>query len=282
VQDLLHRIFSQKVLESRSMGGGDISQAYLVRTQDQQIFLKLNHADQALAMYETEASGLARLGSVDGVSTPEVVRVGVIDGTAFIAMQFVQSSHPSAKYWRDLAENLASIHKTTGAKFGLDHHNFIGSLIQSNHQVDDWAAFFDLHRLRPQIQMAIENNLLDKSHMLSLEDLVKRLPEICPDEPPALVHGDLWAGNKICGPNQKAFFIDPAIAFAHREMDLAMAKLFGGFDPLFFDHYQQLYPLVAGFASRCNVYQLYYLLVHLNLFGQSYYPQVNSILKQYD
>lgn len=281
MQDILHHIFPQKVLESRTMTGGDISQAYLVKTEENHFFLKLHQGNQALAMFEAEASGLSRLSAIEGVSTPEVVRIGIVDSIAFLAMEFVQSDPPSVKYWKGLAESLASIHKTTAPKFGLDHNNFIGSLVQTNQELDDWAAFYDLCRLRPQIQKAVEDNLLNRSHLLSLERLVKKLPDICPDEPPAMVHGDLWAGNKICGPNQKAYLIDPAIAFAHREMDLAMAKLFGGFDPVFFDHYQHLYPLESGFTSRCSVYQLYYLLVHLNLFGRSYYPQVDAILKKY-
>lgn len=133
----------------------------------------------------------------------------------------------------------------------------------------------------PQIKLAVHANLLNKADFDQFAKLFKKLPAICPTEKPALIHGDLWSGNFMVGPKREVVLIDPSTSFAHREMDLAMTQLFGGFDEAFYNTYQEVFPLENGFDQRVEIYQLYYLLVHLNLFGGGYGNSVRNILKRF-
>ncbi len=265
------------------VAGGDSSRAYRVEGRGGGLFfLKTNTLADAGSMFVAEADGLDRLRSAGALPVPEVLSYGTSAGTGYILLPFLRAQPAGEQAWEALGQGLAALHRHTQARFGWETDNFIGPLPQSNRHHDRWADFYRAERLWPQASAAHAAGLLPAANLGDLEQLCTRLPEICPAEPPALIHGDLWSGNCLFGPpDGQPWLIDPAACFAHREMDLAMTHLFGGFPPRFFAAYAAAYPLAPGFLSRMPVYQLYYLLVHLNLFGKSYLPAVRSILGQF-
>ncbi len=270
-----------EVIAHQPVSGGDINEAHQLQSADgQSLFLKLNDSALAGQMLRTEAAGLEML-SRFWKNTPKVITQGEVDQTAFLVLEYISPSPPTSDFWESFGHQLARLHQTFSDEFGLDHDNFIGSIPQSNHYAYEWSEFYFNSRLAPQIHLAIEKGLLTESDLDQAQQLESLLGELCPDEPPALTHGDLWSGNFLCNKDQQAILIDPAISFAHREMDLAMSRLFGGFDPAFYSAYEEAYPLAPGFHERMEIYQLYYLLAHVNLFGYSYVASVRRILDKY-
>ncbi|HSI70396.1 MAG TPA: fructosamine kinase family protein, partial [Gillisia sp.] len=211
------------------------------------------------------------------IRIPMVLETGEVGDKSYILMEFIESGQPGKDFSKRFGQQLAALHRTTAKDFGYKIDNYIGSLPQYNAPNSTAAEFYISQRLEPQFKMARERgyNLGDISF------LYKKCEELIPKEPPALVHGDLWGGNYIVDQNGDPCLIDPAVAFAPREMDLGMMKLFGGFDRKIFTSYHENFPLERGFEERVPLWQLYYLLVHLNIFGSGYKSQVAAILKQY-
>lgn len=264
------------------IAGGDIHRAARLSMADgRQFFLKYNTGTQAAEMFRTEALGLSLLGASRVIAVPKVYGHDVAGEWAFLLLEYIGPGHRNRLFWEDFGASLAALHGTTSAQFGFAHDNFIGSLPQSNKRHDSWPEFFAQERLLPQIRLALKHGCLNTGDEHNLENLCRKLSSICPDEPPALTHGDLWSGNFLCNSDSKPVLIDPAASFAHREMDLAMSRLFGGFDAVFYQSYETAWPLVPGFEERIEVYQLYYLLVHVNLFGGGYVESVRRILQRY-
>jgi fructosamine-3-kinase len=173
------------------------------------------------------------------------------------------------------------LHKNYGASFGLDHNNYIGSLKQQNNRKANWVEFFIEERLSVQLKLACDYGRIDHALLKKFESLSVKASSIIPPEKPSLLHGDLWSGNIIADENGQPCVIDPAVYYGHREAEIAFTKLFGGFDPEFYHAYQEQFPLPDGFAKRVDLYNLYPLLVHANLFGGSYLKQAISILNLY-
>jgi len=275
-------ILAAPLLSIESISGGDINQARLLKTENQSCFLKMNTLPQSLQMFETEAKGLQLILQSKAIDTPEIIHFGTADGTAFLLLSYVSLATKTDVFWQNFGRSLALLHRDNShSHFGLDHANFIGSLDQANDFETSWTAFYVNQRIEPQLKTAINSGCLNKTHTKAFHRLFNQLDELLPQEVPALTHGDLWSGNFLVGQNQKAVLIDPAVSFAHREMDLAMSHLFGGFSQIFYDVYQATYPLENGFHDRMDIYQLYYLMVHVNLFGGSYVEAVNQILEKY-
>lgn len=268
------------IAEAKPVAGGDIHRAFLVRATDGRIwFLKTGNMPESAAMFKTEAQGLALLGASQVIRTPKIFGHGHADeGYAYLLMEYVSPGYKNRLFWESFGRSLANLHGNTSAQFGFAHHNFIGSLPQSNTRHSSWQEFYAEERLWPQMLAACEKGYFSKTEEKQLDHLCQQLGWLCPEEPPALTHGDLWSGNFLCDAVGKPVLIDPAAAFTHREMDLAMSRLFGGFDDTFYKAYQEAWPLEAGFEKRIEVYQLYYLLVHVNLFGGGYVEQVAGIL----
>lgn len=278
----LEATLSSRLGTAKLHSGGDIHRAALLTLADgRQIFLKYNTGAQAADMFRTEALGLSLLGASRVIATPKIHGQGVADAWAFLLLEYVAPGHRNRLFWEDFGGSLAALHGTTSAQFGFAHDNFIGSLPQSNMRHDAWPDFFARERLLPQMRLARLHNRLNASDEKQLEHLCRKLASICPEEPPALTHGDLWSGNFLCNTGNKPVLIDPAASFAHREMDLAMSRLFGGFEAVFYQSYEAAWPLTPGFEKRVEVYQLYYLLVHVNLFGGGYVESVRSILRRW-
>lgn len=274
----------QNVVDVTPVSGGDINDARLIKTQSgQSFFVKINSGEQAFPMFQVEAKGLDILRSAvpPQISIPEFVACDQTGESAFLLLEYIPTGTPLSGFWATFGNGLARMHQNSRDHFGLDHANFIGRLPQSNTDHADWPSFYTHERLMPQGKLAYEQNLFDLNDMQYLERLCKQLGDLYPTEPPALVHGDLWNGNYLVHANGKAVLIDPAVAYSHREMDLAMTKLFGGFPQEFYSAYDASYPLEQGWEERLPFGQLYYLLVHLNMFGSSYLPAVKRIIKRF-
>lgn len=269
------------VERSRPVSGGSINAAYRLETSKGHFFLKVNDAPQAGAMMAADAYGLQLLGQAGPLRVPEVIRQGTVDGQSYLLLAFVEEGRATAAFWQAFGEGLARLHQHTADTFGLDQDNFIGSLPQRNHEHAKWADFYREERLRPQVSRAVQQNLLWPGAEAQFNRLYERLPDLCPQEPPALTHGDLWSGNFLTATDGTPVLIDPAVSYAHREMDLGMSLLFGGFSPAFYEAYEQAYPTAPGFRERAGLYQLYYLLVHVNLFGRSYTGSVQEIVNRW-
>ncbi|MBK9335386.1 MAG: fructosamine kinase family protein [Lewinellaceae bacterium] len=267
----------------RPVRGGDIHQAFrLTGAGGRQWFVKTNTDAQASDMFRTEAQGLALLGASQCIRTPKIYGYGCTDdGHAYLLLEYVPPGYRNRLFWEQFGRGLANLHGNTSAVFGFAHDTFIGRLPQSNTRHDTWAAFYAEERLWPQMLLAREQGYFDSAAEQQLDRLCHNLAWRCPAEPPALTHGDLWSGNFLCDTDGLPVLIDPAAAFAHREMDLAMSRLFGGFDPAFYAAYSEAWPLENGFEQRVDIYQLYYLLVHVNLFGGGYADRVRGILEHF-
>ncbi len=275
-------VLNAKVEAVFHTGGGDISQALRLETDKGAFFLKINTNTFAGAMFAAEAKGLQLLASTKIFRIPTVIATSATEAhPAFLLLENIESGNPRPDFWVQFGERLAALHRCKSDHFGLDHANFIGSLPQNNTLHTSWVNFYVECRLLPQMQLAAEEDKLTTQDHQSFERLFAKFPALLPEESPSLIHGDLWNGNFLCDKGGVPVLIDPAICFASREMDLAMALLFGGFDQKFYEAYQLAYPLLPGWEERIDLYQLYYLMVHVNLFGGGYIQSVRQILRRF-
>lgn len=271
------------VIDSAPVGGGDINQSALLHGEDgRRLFIKYNRSEQAGDMLRTEMLGLHTLGRLRVIQVANPLEQGSVPGGwSYLLLDYIEQARPQPGFWERFGAELAALHQITDSYFGLGYDNFIGSLPQRNARHETWNEFYANERLLPQMRLARISGLLQHTDELKLKVICNKLTELCPEEPPSMVHGDLWSGNFLCSADNQPVLIDPAVSYAHREMDLAMSRLFGGFSPLFYKSYHEAYPLQPGFEQRLELYQLYYLLVHVNLFGGGYVESVRAILKKF-
>ncbi|XLS29912.1 fructosamine kinase family protein [Flavobacteriaceae bacterium M23B6Z8] len=277
LKNTLEHYFQEPVQKVTALSGGDINKVYRIDTTKRSYIAKLNNHPDAFKMFKAEKNGLSFLRNTSTFCIPEVFLVEKEKEYSFIVMQYIEANAKSDNYDEYLGRQLAKMHQTTREKFGFESSNFIGTLPQLNENQDTAAGFYIEMRLIPQIRMAKE-----KGFDLKIDKLYQNIATLIPEEVPALVHGDLWSGNVIKDEKGLPCLIDPAVAFAPRETDLAMMQLFGGFSEKTFDSYHEYYPLKSGWKERTVIWQLYYLLVHLNLFGTPYYPRVKSVIQKYN
>lgn len=269
------------ILGVSRISGGSINGTFKIDTNRDNFFLKVNDQPFAADMFEKETLGLNLLRQSTSLRVPEVIGTYSTNNHSFLVMEWIQANTRSHDYWRSLAEGLALIHQQSNSLFGLDHDNFIGSLPQSNSKHASWIDFFIKERLNAQIKLAQRQQLVDHSFLESFDSLVNKLDVLIPNELPALVHGDLWSGNILQDEVGAPVIIDPAVYYGNREMDIAFSKLFGGFAPSFYEAYNNALPMTPGFNERTDIYNLYPLLVHLNLFGKAYLGQIMAILTRF-
>ncbi|PKA98249.1 fructosamine-3-kinase [Flavobacteriaceae bacterium MAR_2009_75] len=271
-----------KIIEIRPISGGDISQAYMLKTEIERFFCKIHQDQLAFKMFQAERSGLKALRETKTIGIPKVLLCEPLEEGALLIMEFVETKTPTSFDFERLGHQLATLHRSSEAKkFGYAQDNFTGSLSQSNHQNINWVDFYVSERLLPQLRLAQDSGKLLSSEIPSETLLSKACHSLFPEVQPALLHGDLWGGNFLIASDGRPYLIDPAVYFGHHEVDLAMTRLFGGFDEGFYRAYHEVISLEPDHQQRRDVYQLYYILVHLNLFGQSYKSSAKHILGKY-
>ena len=258
------------------VGGGCISPAYRVSCADgTRLFLKTAPAGAAAAMLPQEAFSLERIADTNTVRVPRVLAVR----ESWLALEWLEPGRSTDGMWASLGTSLARLHRSSASYYGWPSANFIGSLPQANERTPEWPAFWREQRLGPQLRLAgaqLGHSSVQRFERL-LAELDERLAGAAPDGP-SLLHGDLWSGN-VHFTGEGGALIDPSCCYGHREVDLAMAALFGGFPPAFFDAYSAEWPLTVEAEARRPIYQLYYLLVHVNLFGGGYVAQTGRVLE---
>ncbi|MEZ4698982.1 MAG: fructosamine kinase family protein [Rhodothermales bacterium] len=266
------------------VGGGCIAQATFLEAERGDFFLKWGQSPVG-DTFAAEAAGLNALaGAGSSLVVPSVVGIGspLASLPGFLLLDWLVEGPSGRTASTALGRGLAEMHRATADRYGFDSDNFIGRLPQSNGWMARWPDFFRERRLAPQVAMARENGRWQSAWNAPLNSLYSRIDDLIPAHPPAsLVHGDLWQGNALALADGRAALIDPAVYFGHREVDLAMSELFGRFDPGFYAAYAEAWPLEAGYPERRDLYNLYHLINHLNLFGGGYAGSVAAILRRF-
>jgi protein-ribulosamine 3-kinase len=268
-------------IESRAaVGGGCINESYIVRTQGRAYFVKLNEP-QRLPMFEAEAAGLAEIARSNTVRVPQPVCHGAGDEASWLVLEYIEFRPAGKESMRELGRGLARMHRVTAGRYGWSRDNTIGATPQHNTPGPDWTAFWREHRLGFQLELAAANG--HRGRLLAGgERLLEKLPVLLGGHAlfPSLLHGDLWSGNAGFDTAGAPVIFDPAVYFGDREADLAMTELFGGFAPAFYEAYEETFPLDRGYPRRRDLYNLYHVLNHLNLFGGGYRAQAERMIGQ--
>ena len=261
----------------RPVSGGDISSAWRLDAPGQSLFLKTGPSS-SYEMFSAEAEGLQELAQANAVRVPAVLAFGEHAGNAFVALEWLRLGNADSACERLFGQQLAALHRTTKPQCGWHRDNTIGLTPQHNPWSDDWVAFYREHRLGYQLELAARNGFTGALQTEGAR-LLKRLPIFFENYSPveSLLHGDLWGGNWACFEGQPVIF-DPAVYYGDRETDLAMTRLFGGFGKAFYDAYESSWPLQPGYRERVDLYQLYHVLNHLNLFGSGYLGRAMALI----
>lgn len=279
-QDLLKTLIKPgaTLLQAIPVHGGDINKAWLLRTNTHNYFLKTNEPEKYPNLFTTEANALIHLRSANALRVPEVISSSDATSPPYLLLPFIEHGKPVHSTFSKAACQLADLHKNTSDYFGYHANNYIGILTQINTPQTHFVSFFVANRLTPLARVAVDKGLAPGSLLRQIDRLGQKLPDIIPEEPPSLLHGDLWNGNVFADKSGSPVFVDPATYFGHRETDIAMTTLFGGFPTRFYEQYNECYPLTPDWQNRLKYFNLYPLLVHLNLFGISYWKPISEIL----
>ena len=267
-----------QLINHEATGGGCINRTYRVRGQDgRRFFVKLNEAHH-LPMFDAEAEGLKAIAATQTIRVPHLVVHGVTNAHSFLVLEYLElCSRGDAKL---LGEQLAALHCCTSKQFGFAQNNFIGTTAQPNGWKDNWIDFWREQRLGFQLRLAAQNGYGGNLQILG-EKLLDTLPAFFEGylPQPTLLHGDLWSGNHAFLADGTPVVFDPAPYYGDRECDLAMTELFGGYPADFYAAYRASYPPDAGYAVRKELYNLYHILNHANLFGEGYARQAGQIMQ---
>lgn len=276
------------IVETTPLDGGCINHASRIGLADGRVYCLKWNPSPLPHLFEREAEGLAALHDAGTIAVPAPVCVSAsLERPAahpFIVLDYIKTGKRSPDFFADFGRQFADLHQSTRAeRFGFSHDNYLGSTPQRNAWNDSWVAFWRENRLGLQLDLARRNGLADTRFNRLGDALLGRLDEYLadPDEPPCLLHGDLWRGNYLANEEGDPALIDPAAYYGRREADLAMPLLFGGFKPEFYWAYEEIEPLADGSDVRIDLYKLYHLLNHLNLFGSSYRSGCMAILRRY-
>jgi protein-ribulosamine 3-kinase len=260
------------------VSGGSINTCYRWHAAPGAMFVKVGPLTSQAA-FAAEAAGLAALAAARALRVPQVLACGHTDAAAFLALEWIEAAPASPSCERRLGEGLAALHAVTAQRFGWERDNTIGRTPQLNDWTDGWAEFFRERRLRPQLELAAQNGF---TAMLAArgERLLASVSGLLGDHVAAasLLHGDLWGGNWLAASSGEPVVFDPAVYYGDREADLAMTRLFGGFGAAFYRAYEAMAPLAPGAALRGELYNLYHVLNHANLFGGGYARQARAMI----
>lgn len=277
LQEAVAETLGQPVRRMRSLSGGDVADAYQAWLDDGTTVFAKTKQNAAPGFFETEAINLAWLRDTDTVATPEVLAVS--DDPPFLILEWIDAGRPNSQTEIDLGRALAALHQIQTPRFGREDQRSTGSRGLPNTPTDTWAEFYATQRLIPLAALAAAESALPSDAIKSVYATAERLDAYgASDEPAALLHGDLWAGNRLIGAGGVSWLIDPASHGGHREFDLAMMRLFGGYEQACFDAYQDAYPLQDGWEQRIPLHQLAPLIVHAIKFGGGYVASTRSAL----
>lgn len=262
--------------------GGNFNLAVRVKLQnEEEYFIKWNQGDHQ-GLFEAESQNLDLIGHTATISVPRVIGVGAMEEKEYLMMECIPSGEKVANYWVDFGEKLARLHKNTSQKgHGLDYTNYLGASTQINSWENNGVVFFTENRLRKQLAQAVYDRKIDSELEEKFESLFEKLPSLLPNEASALIHGDLWSGNAMTNPDGLITLVDPACYYGLREAEIAFTTMFGGFEEPFYEVYNANFPIQKGFHERIPLYNLYPLLVHVNLFGEGYLPAVKKIVASF-
>jgi fructosamine-3-kinase len=288
-RDWLHAIvretFSTEPTHVQHVGGGSINQAARVVVGGDRYFVKWKN-DAPPLFFQTEARGLALLRAAGAIRVPQVIGCAEANAhrPAYLILEWIDTAAVEPRVFAaNFGHALGTLHRNTSPTFGLDHDNYIGELPQSNTPAANWIDFYRNRRIGAQMELARKQGLLAARRETLLHQVMDRLESLLDGAAltPSLLHGDLWSGNFLTAAGDQPVVIDPAVYYGHREVEIAFTELFGGFPPGFLAAYHETYPLDPGYERRRALYQLYPLLVHLNIFGESYGPSVDAVCRQY-
>jgi fructosamine-3-kinase len=269
------------IADAIAAAGGCINESYILHTNKGNYFIKYNPASSFPGMFEKECFGLQLMANTHTLAIPEVIATAQTGKYGYLLLEYIESGIESRHFWNEFGIKLADLHRHTADYFGLEQDNYIASLVQSNKADPDFFSFFISQRIEPQLKIARNKGAFNSSEIRYFDSLFNTLHNIIPAEKPALIHGDLWNGNFMVASDGSPCLFDPAVYFGHREADIAMTRLFGGFQPEFYHAYNQAFPMENDWQKRMDIYNLYPLLVHVNLFGGGYSGQVLQIIRQF-
>lgn len=282
VKNTIESFFNARIQSASSIGGGCIADAKRVCLDNgTNIFVKT--AQLSNDMFTKEMNGLHELSKANTIRVPKAFYAD----ERCLVLEHIESAGKSNAFFEDFGTKFALLHQFTHNCFGFVEDNYIGSSPQMNiadeNEKSNWIAFYFNKRLLYQFKLAEHNGYASEKLRKGFSLLENKIEDILggSEEAPSLLHGDLWSGNYITDENGDACLIDPATYYGHREADLAMTKLFGGFPKHFYESYNATFPLKDGFEYRENIYKLYHILNHLNIFGSGYENEVLRLLYYY-
>jgi fructosamine-3-kinase len=276
----LETTLGARLVEADVVHGGDVAAAYRVALDDGRRLFAKTHPAPPPGFFTTEASGLRWLGEAGAVAVPTVVAVS--DDPALLVLEWIDEGRPHDTTDADFGAALAALHQTGAPCFGREDRRTTGSRGLPNEPAETWAEFYGQSRLIPLAKLAGDAAVLPAETIGRLETLAGRLELFgAADEPPARLHGDLWAGNRLVDGTGRSWLVDPAAHGGHREFDLAMMRLFGGFGPACFQAYEERHPLAPGWEGRVALHQIAPLVVHAIKFGGSYVPSARAAIERY-
>jgi fructosamine-3-kinase len=280
-QSISDAIGQSFVIDHKSgLSGGSINSAFRISGSGHNYFVKLNQADK-LDMFEAEADGLRELSNAKAIRVPAPVCFGEAEGKSWLVTEYIELGRGAGDSAQYLGQQLAALHRHTSKRFGWFRDNTIGSTPQQNTWMDNWIEFFQKRRLQFQLELTASNGFtgsLQRKGEQLLADLDVFFSDYSPA--PSLLHGDLWGGNCAFDKTGQPVIFDPAVYYGDREADIAMTELFGGFSSDFYRAYNEAWLLDEGYKVRKQLYNLYHILNHANLFGGTYASQAESMMEQ--
>jgi fructosamine-3-kinase len=276
----IENYLGEKVTSERSLGGGCIANARRIETENGKAYFLKSYSHGGSTILQNESNGLKEIGKADSIRIPEVI----LCDDSFLLMEYIESGSRVSNFSELFGRQFAQMHKYKGKKFGFFEDNYIGATRQINRpEYSKWEEFYWENRLMYQYRLAEKNGYATDELKDGYRMLEGKINDITAgsDEEPAVLHGDLWGGNYMIDEKGEPCLIDPAVYYGHREADLAMTMIFGGFDSRFYSSYLEEYPLPKGWEYRSDIYKLYHIMNHLNIFGTGYYSQALRLINSY-